>query len=402
MGDMQKVTDVASGNTRGRIAYLDGVRGSAALFVLVHHAFCMAYPIGLGVWPQGAIGWALGWVTYGHFGVTVFIALAGFSLALGIAGRGGVLTGGFLGYMRNRAWRIIPPYWAALLLTILLSVTIIGQPTGTHWDQSLPASPIRWVVDALLLQDVFPVRSAAYTFWSIAVEWHIYLLLPLMLFVRRRSTWLVAIGVGAGLAVAGIVVSRVVPRVGPIGVESLWSTYYLVFALAVGACVAARGDAAWIRRVPLKSVAGVLMLTVVAIGLTQPYEWVSANYYWIDLVVGASAICVVASMMLGAAPRTVRAFSWAPIAGIGVFSYSLYLVHAPLLQVFWQMVAQPFGLDRPTTLLVMWIGGVPVMVAASYGFYLLVEKRVPGFRRALAVRRQVTGPIREPVTARSD
>lgn len=344
----------------------------------------MAYPIGLGVWPTGALGYALGWVVYGHFGVTIFIALAGYSLALGIARRGGQLPGGFKRYMSRRAWRIIPPYWAALAITIVLSVTVIGQTTGTHWDQSLPASPIRWVVDALLLQDVFPVRSAAYTFWSIAVEWHIYLLLPLILLIRRRASWTTAIGAGVGLALLGLIFSRLVPRVGPVGIESLWFTFYIVFALAVGACVAVQNRSPWILRAPLKRIALALFLILAAVCITQPYGWVSMNYYWIDIFVGAAAICVIASMGIGNAPSLVSMLSWKPLASIGVFSYSLYLLHAPLLQVFWQLFAQPFDLTRHETLLVMWLGGVPTMVGAAYVFYLLVEKRVPAMRDFVA------------------
>lgn len=366
-----------------RLAFLDGLRASAALFVLVHHAFEMAYPLGLGVWPVGAMGYALGWITYGHYGVTVFIALAGYSLALGVARRGGTLPGGFFGFMKRRAWRILPPYWAALLLTIILSVTVIGTRTGTHWDQSLPPSPIRWVVDALLLQDVFPVRSAAYTFWTIGLEWHIYLLLPFMLLVRRRSSWTKAILAGVGIAAAVLVLSRFVPRVGPVGIESLWPTYYIVFAMAVGACVAVRNESPWILALPLKTLAAASGAFIVAIGITQPYSWVSANYYWIDLIVGAAVICLISSMALGRSPRMTEGFSWKPLAGIGLFSYSMYLVHAPLLQVFWQVFVQPFGLDRPATLLVMWVGGVPMMIGASYVFYLLVEKRVPLWHAAL-------------------
>lgn len=375
---------------RERFAYLDGLRAAAALFVLVHHAFCMAYPVGLGVWPQGSLGYAIGWMVYGHFGVTVFIALAGYSLGLGVATLGGRLPAGFFGYMKSRAWRILPPYWAALVLTVILATTLIGEASGTHWDQSLPVNPNRWVVDALLLQDVFPGPSTAYTFWSIAVEWHIYLLLPLILLFRRRTTWAIAVFAAVALAAAVLIVSLVSPTIGRFGIQSLWATYYIVFALAVGACVAVRTHSPWIRRLPLKSIGLSLVACVVFLCLTNSYEWVYANYYWIDLLVGVATICLISAMMLGTSPRTARAFSWRPLAVVGTFSYSLYLIHAQVLQLFWQTFVRPFSLDRSDTLVVLWLAGVPASIAVSYGFYLLVEKRVPAWRIALRTKKRAT------------
>ncbi|MET0716152.1 MAG: hypothetical protein ABWY57_14675, partial [Mycetocola sp.] len=72
-----------------RVGYLDGARAAAALFVLVHHTYCMAYPIRDGVEPAGVLGYAVGWMVYGHFGVTVFIVLAGYSLFIALAHRSG-------------------------------------------------------------------------------------------------------------------------------------------------------------------------------------------------------------------------------------------------------------------------------------------------------------------------
>lgn len=360
-----------------REQHLDGLRGIAALFVLVHHAYCMAYPIGLGVAATGLTGVLFGWVVYGHFGVTVFIVLAGYLLAIGPATRQGHLAGGFWTYMKRRAWRILPPYWAALILTLILTLTIIGQKTGTHWDQSVSdrgVKPLAFLVDVLLVQDILPVQNAAYTFWSVAVEWHIYLLLPLMLLVRRRSTWPIAVGVGIALGGLGVAISQILPSIGRIGIASLWPTYYIAFAVAVGAAVLVKSNRAWIRRVPWLLVAGAFLSAVVVVCMSRPYSWVTANYYWIDLLVACAAIAFIVAMAIGRAPVSVTFLSWKPVAGLGVFSYSLYLVHAPLLQVFWQLVIQPLGLDRNGNLALTWAAGVPAMLVAAYLFYRVAER----------------------------
>ena len=54
-----------------RLAGLDGVRGLAALFVVVNHVFLRAFP---GYPVDRAPFWA-GWFIYGRFAVVVFIVL---------------------------------------------------------------------------------------------------------------------------------------------------------------------------------------------------------------------------------------------------------------------------------------------------------------------------------------
>jgi peptidoglycan/LPS O-acetylase OafA/YrhL len=66
------------GRPRRRLAGLDGVRGLAALFVVVNHVFLRAFP---GYPVDRAPFWAAPFI-YGRFAVVVFIVLSGFSLAL--------------------------------------------------------------------------------------------------------------------------------------------------------------------------------------------------------------------------------------------------------------------------------------------------------------------------------
>ncbi len=361
----------AQSRTSQRVAHLDGVRAGAALFVLVHHAFCMAYPINEGIRPTGLIGIVLGWMVYGHFGVTVFIVLAGYSLMLGLADRGGELPGGLTGYMRRRATRIIPPYWAALALTVVLALTYINSPTGTHWDQSLPTDPKGWLSDFLLLQDVSPYTDAAYTFWSIAVEWHIYVLLPFILWVRRRSSsWTVAVGLAGAGSAAVIAASQFHATF----LHSLFPSYYLLFSLAAGACVLVKRRPDLAARLSPGALSLGLFAVVVAICVVLPYDTVSANYYWIDVVLGLSMICLLISLETQGSRWLSWGLSWPPLASMAAFSYSLYLIHAPLLQVFWQLVEIPAGLGRPASLALIWLTGVPIIVLLSYVFHLVAER----------------------------
>ena len=74
---------------RQRLAGLDGVRGLAALFVVVNHVFLRAFP----GYPEDRAPFWAAWFIYGRFAVVVFIVLSGFSLALAPARHGWRLDG---------------------------------------------------------------------------------------------------------------------------------------------------------------------------------------------------------------------------------------------------------------------------------------------------------------------
>ena len=86
--------------------FLDGLRGLSALFVVLHHA--------TGGVPREDVSRWLFRITSllfldGHYAVAVFIVLSGFSLMLPVVrSPDHRLRGGFLGYLKRCAWRILP------------------------------------------------------------------------------------------------------------------------------------------------------------------------------------------------------------------------------------------------------------------------------------------------------
>ena len=69
----------------GRVVGMDGIRGLAALAVVLNHIFERAWPGYPGA--NHAPFWAA-WMIYGRGAVVIFIALSGFSLGLGPARSG--------------------------------------------------------------------------------------------------------------------------------------------------------------------------------------------------------------------------------------------------------------------------------------------------------------------------
>ena len=59
---------------------------------------------------------------------------------------------------------------------------------------------------------------------------------------------------------------------------------------------------------------------------------------------------------------------------VGGFSYSLYLMHAPLLQIVWQYMLQPLDLRPGVGLVALELVGIPLVVTAAYLFYRVFER----------------------------
>ncbi|MFD0925027.1 acyltransferase family protein [Williamsia deligens] len=349
------------------MAHLDGVRAVAALYVLVDHALVTAGVAGRDGEYRGWEAAVFGWAQWGHSGVTVFIALAGFSLGLPV-GRVGGLPDGLWGFLRRRARRIVPPYWIALTVTIVTSLVIVAW--RGHADSRLPLTPTGWIADYLLLQDVIPVRDATYTLWSVSVEWHIYLVLPLLVVLWRRFGLAAAVAVCAGCGALGMLADAFVDdRFG-----RFYPEYYLVFAVSAGAAIALRRAPAVIDRIPLRAVAALSAVVVVAVWIAMPLRWIITNSPWLDVVVGVGVVALLCAMTTGRAPGLRAALSWTPLASVAAFSYSLYLIHAQLLTVLDLTVVTPLHLSPDVRLAMFWGLGCPLIVTAAWLFAKVAEK----------------------------
>ena len=146
-----------------RLAGLDGIRGLAALFVVVNHVFLRAFP---GYPVDRAPFWA-GWFIYGRFAVVVFIVLSGFSLALSPARRGWRLDG-VSRFARGAPGGSSPR-------------TGPRSSSASRWRGSSSPPPGQGAPDAksvivngLLVQNLVAAPSPNRSFWSIAVEAQLY------------------------------------------------------------------------------------------------------------------------------------------------------------------------------------------------------------------------------------
>jgi peptidoglycan/LPS O-acetylase OafA/YrhL len=131
------------------LAHLDGIRALMALYVLLSHAKYQVYDSGGGT--HGLAKLICRSLEFGHFAVTMFIMLSGFCLTLPVLKNNGVLRWGAVEFFKRRAIRILPPYYFALALSLVLIGTVIGKKTGTHWDCSIPVTTFGIVTHVLVV-----------------------------------------------------------------------------------------------------------------------------------------------------------------------------------------------------------------------------------------------------------
>lgn len=357
-----------------RLAWLDGTRGLAATFVVLHHLWLTTWP----AFPADTGPWWLGWLLYGHTAVAVFIVVSGFSLALAPMDNGGRLSGSVRHFLRRRAWRIIPPYWAALVLSIIIAAVLLQPDTG-------PAAFAKaFAVHGLLLQDVIGSQSPNGALWSIAVEWQIYFVFPLILLLGRRVGFPVAVLLTAAVVLAAHGVASLGRPFAAI--HHLTPQFLVLFAFGVlGVRLGPLTSSAGRRRSLAAAALGALALFV-ALALTQGSEWMVAQFFWTDLLFGVCVACLLALMHAGGGARLRAVLTSRLSLWLGLFSYSIYLVHDPLVGILDKYVLGPLDLAALPTFALGVAIGMPVILACCYGFHLLFEAPFLHHRDASALR----------------
>jgi peptidoglycan/LPS O-acetylase OafA/YrhL len=315
------------GAKTGRVSGLDGLRGLAALYVMLHHTWLNSFD----GFPENHGPWWTGWLLYGHFGVVVFIVLSGFSLGVSPARKGWRL-GGVGRFAKRRAWRILPPYWAALVFSLIVAWAIIPAPG------ELAPTLKSVLVYGTLFQDAVGAPAPNGAFWSIAIEFHLYFLFPLLLLSLRRIGPIITL---TAVTVVVAMIGGLAPHVSAADALMRFVPQLAVlFAMGVVAAgVVAAKDR--LRNVPWHWLAAVAALPVLGLIVFKGSVFVAGKFFWVDLALGPAVAMLLAAVATNRPAPLVRVLDSRPLRRLGSFSYSLYLVHAPIVWVIRQKVAGP-------------------------------------------------------------
>lgn len=294
----------SEGGPVARFRELDGLRGIAALGVVVYHfttytsAFTQFEP--RRVWP--AVWW-------GEYGVQLFFLISGFVILMS-ARRARTVTD----FAISRASRLYPVYWLALAVSLTLSLVFPLPGSGIGWADRI--ANVTMVQRFLLFDNVDPV------YWTLAVEMQFYIILALLILVTRsRLTDRVVLSLCVGwlivAAAAAIVLRPHTFGVNPQLVETPFKIVNNLLLVEHGPLFVA-GMLCYLAR----SSRRYLPLAIAALVLAPGILWIvrGAEHAGITLVV-AALFGVVALR-----PRTAL-LTAAPVQFYGRLSYSLYVCH---------------------------------------------------------------------------
>lgn len=377
---------------KAKLPFLDSLRGLAILAVFLFHCASEVYG---GDWIQWdgllrdfkgiELPFILLPLTIGWAGVAVFFVISGFCIHLSWRKNS---NGGIRAFYLRRFFRVYPPYFLALCLFTVMLMWESGFVVST-WVQFLTHTGLvhnfagRWF---------FGINPS---FWSIAVEWQLYLLYPLLLLLIRKFGWiktlwlvgLIEVGMRFFACYHGVIRNHELPVSLSSGIP-----FYYWFSWTLGAMLAeiylSEGKLPFLK-----------FPTWVFPGLFIAASFFRPVHHFGFLFAALCTVQVLSKMLNGKAtvgePEDVRqnySASWLNrnLTSIGVISYSIYLLHQPLLSLIagavtnWKFVdslATRQAIGMVACLLAWW----PIYYASKLSYRFIELKSVELGRKWMSI-----------------
>ncbi|MEV4071784.1 acyltransferase family protein [Nonomuraea fuscirosea] len=325
-----------------RLAWLDALRGPAALAVTMHHAGWTFIP---GVWAEVDRR-----IDLGTWGVFVFFLVSGYIIPASLERRGDLRA-----FWTGRAFRLLPLLLTAFCLAFLLvAAGVLPAPPGLGERPPLLVA----LGNLTMLQELLNLPAVISVTWTLSYEMAFYLLCVALFAVRQAHR---SAGIAIVLALLAVPLGLLLPRAAIGGGADLTAALLgLAVVAAVALTVLGRGTA----RTAGALAGGLLALALVILG-SRGGTWQgviilatmfagTAVYRAEQGTISRPAATVAVAAALGCGLPAKADPAWAPaivlafgafalayalrrrrfprwLAGLGVISFSLYLLHPLLL-----------------------------------------------------------------------
>lgn len=308
------------------VDFIDSIRGFAILCVFVFHSLYASYGIDTLPWQAWFKGGAVPRsfvlllpATFGWVGVPIFFVISGFCIHMSFCRQPRLQP-----FIWRRFFRIYPPYMAYLLF-----FAYIFPFTRLHFDSPLDLAQL--VSHILLLHNFsqatfFGINGS---FWSVAVEVQLYMLYLVLIVLIRRYGW--------GLSLLGIAAIEISLRMAH-GVMfttsgtglSLGLPIMYWFSWSIGAFVAQLH----LNATPIATPPALIcFLSITAFG-SSIFKPLSGMSFLLFALLTAA---IVASLQAGSPAPWIKlcmpVMLRKHLKQVGIWSFSLYLMHQPLLSV---------------------------------------------------------------------
>lgn len=357
-----------------RFEYIDGLRGLAAMMVVITHIAHAA-----AVKHPGILGASVETLAdLGRHGVQIFFVLSGFVIAHSVSR--GAHSFRYLGLFAGRRFvRLDLPYWCIIALELVLLA--ISGLVMAQYARDLPSTG-EIVANAMYLQVFLGYEHILPVFWTLCYEVQFYLafVLALVLLAKLREFGLssrttkqvatIALTASFCLSLAIYLGQLPMPH------QALFFDRWFQFAFGVATYLYFRGrcSGAWIAAGTLACIAG-----AAAFG-ADGYRVIST------LVTAATGLAILASLR----------FAWwnslmvgPSMQFLGRISYSLYLIHTSIGWRTTVLAREMMGSAYSTAAAYLAFGlGVLASVVGAWVMYLLIE------RPAISIARKIPLPQR--------
>ena len=365
--------------TNSHIESIDCFRGAAILGVVLFH---LLYSSAINVsscyenYPMlhGLLDGLSDIVNLGGLGVAVFFVVSGFCIHLSYLR---AKKAGLLPFFARRFFRIYPAYIFSLLFVIFI---IPNSRWVGNW-QALSANWIDLILHLFLANNFLPqtLWSINGIYWSLAIEFQLYLLFPLLIFLTIRLGWrqtMIVTGVVELVSrVALIVLSHCMNDVYPPqwGGWMLLSPFGFWFSWSLGAMLAD----AFVKKQELPLRHGPLPLWIwpFLVLLVNSVPYLPAFSFPVAAMATARFLAYFLSRgTMPLSPSGPRKTGIHFLKFFGTISYSLYLLHLPVLKYFMLFTPRAHGHFYVHGLQIAYLGlALFVTVALSYLLYFFVE-----------------------------
>ncbi len=296
-----------------RIPSIDGLRGIAALIVVIYHGS-----------PTTFDQWDTFWyLRPGFLGVRLFFVLSGAlisGLLWNMRDEGRTFGQTWRRFAYRRALRILPLAYLTMALIWWVGLPAMRETPG--WYLTFTSNIGR----SLYVE--WPVGLGH--FWTLAVEEQVYLLWPIGVLLVPVHRWPVVAIV--------LIIASPIARAYAWHVE-LWANGSATFLLLDG--FAAGSLIAWSQRhyqgATMAVRLGAAGLVTIAFAM-----WLENNVGWAMVETGL-VLCLAGIVGWAWCNPRQRVLSWAPLVWVGTISYGVYVWHEAAPTVIWHLGLLPFG-----------------------------------------------------------
>ncbi len=329
----------------GRYTFIDGLRGLAAMAVVLFHAL-------RGNHIDIVATEIVGLVVMGEAGVVIFFVISGFVIMHSLFNVQ-VDPRGVWRFVLRRSVRLDPPYWVAIGLAMsfsLIANVVLPNRESQEYSLEQVAAHLVYTQEILGYLHINPV------FWTLCYEIQFYVVLALILASRSVALFIVVYLASLAWPLG------LLPEVRGVFVNLIYS-----FLLGVGAYYSWR-----LPRVRpwFLMYAGLILLGAI----------IHSNLF--ALISSATALVLVSVAISG---RLGTLLDWRWLQFLGMISYSLYLTHNPITGAtfrVWYMIAG----RAPSSQIVGLLLSIIASILFAWIMYIVVEKPCIALARSGALR----------------